>query len=196
MSKPPHSFKSGHIYKKVTNQHKKRRITEGDKTIHPQYIEPFSTSIQRSHRRVTELQQDAFKVALEDFLTAIKQEPCMDTKLKKVTRCNCLQKGLQVEEDVINLATTICCFYNMEYPARKLILSQKVSGIMENILGLGQKTLRGPLFSTQLGNTQKIMWLCRHAYQKVFGLGYYKIDSIKNFILNKPLSTAFRKHGL
>ena len=79
---------------------------------------------------------------------------------------------------------------------RKLILSQKVSGIMENLLGLGQKTLREPLFLAKLGNTQKNIWLCRHAYQKVFGVRYTKIDSIKKFILNKPSSIAFRKHGL
>ena len=138
---------------------------------------------------------------------AIQHQPCVDASKGQVVKgCSCLMELLETESNKEIAPDLVCFNYNMEFHARNLILTEKIRKVTEQKLLKRKKRkdrktnelfLRGRIFDLNFGlgnevSSRDIVSLYHHSFQRLFAIGYKKIDNIKNnYITNTDYS-----HGL
>lgn len=196
--------------KKTATEAKRQRIEAGDRTINPREIEPYRAMLTNNRRRIDEDKLPLFRESMNSFCDAVKNEDCYDVRSKKiVNKCGCLKKLLQSTERRNVVSDIVCSFWNSPFEARNAILLQKVKMVVDNQLQTrrnikDRKTdrvyLKGRIFMMILSNGQEVMShkdfvvLCRHSYQRIFGIGPYKLDNITNKYLGQ-IDLSVITHG-
>ena len=185
---------------------KKLRIFRGVTIVHPVDTPDYRAKLTLGHRRITEADVPQFKGKLEGYYNSIKNESCFDSKSRRsVPICNCLKNLLEDASNRTSLAQVVCSHWNLNYHARKILVEQKIKHLVDFQIqkrkkkvgkkGKNIKTkmvyLKGQLFILNLGSenietSRNVVSLCRHSWQKLFGLGHNKIDKIKDEYSNKP----------
>mmetsp|Transcript_3466 Transcript_3466/g.3980 ORF Transcript_3466/g.3980 Transcript_3466/m.3980 type:complete len:268 (-) Transcript_3466:770-1573(-) len=189
--KQRNKFPQGNIAKKTATEAAKERLRTNKQSVHPTKQEAFHKMITVSKRRVTEDVLPNFREQMCVFIEHIKDKECLNTKNKEETECRCLLELFSKESNKGIVADLVCAHYNLDFDVRNMVLIEKVKSITEQIIQKQQKSKRknnvyfkGRIFRLNIGtgndvSSQDIIYLCRHSFQLLFGIGKDKIDTLK-----------------
>ena len=170
---------------------------DASESIHPVQMEFAKKVLQATNvRRIKEGSSSAvaFKNALTTYLLAQRHNHCYDVRSKKyIKSCKCLIEVMEVDGNLQKLVETVYNFYNLPHQSRHDVLRTRVYNIIDCKMlkqtvsqirnkKTNQISLKGKVFVlTNFINTitHKPFVLCRHSFQKVYGIGHYTIDKIK-----------------
>ena len=179
--------------------------------IHPVQTEEVKKLMNSTERRIVEgTTARDFTTAMTQYLQVTRNDICYDKRSNRENKsCNCLIDVMSDDVRLREVARSVTNYYNLPLQARKDLLCTRVHNIIDckvlkqsNFQIKNKKTnqfsLKGKVFvlSNLINDsTHKPYVLCRHSFQKVYGVGHYVIDSLKNNYAESGRHLTL-KHGL
>jgi hypothetical protein len=207
-------FKAGNNVPGEANLRKKQRLETEPSSEHPAQTPIYKELLSKGSRRIQTKDMQRFIRALELYLLRVKCEDCSDMKSKKKTKCYCLKTLLATDDGIHDAVQGVSAYYNLTHETRKAALFARVKSAVDQMKNphkawkkrdskqqkLDNKVkeivyLKGKLFSLYLSTSFVSFFLCRHAFQKLFGIGHSVVDTLKRFYVREATDMPLA-HGL
>ena len=150
---------------------------------------------------------EEFREKMTVYLRDKSTQCCFSQRHNKFTKCTCLKDFMHNNDANISIvADIVTSYHGLVYKERQSLLSNKIYNVMDQKLtsklhNIKSIKFRGKLFSLRgkfndaVNNDQTLTHpICLCGFLSVYGIGYYKFDTIKGKFDQSTFDTEWNLH--